>query len=72
MTSELIARIQALPKTHKYVSTYSDGSTKEVFAVSKAAAENGAVFPRRLIGRNLIDRDTGKTVRIVSVEVVAL
>lgn len=67
-----IAAIQALPRTHKYVMTYADGSTREILAISAQAAENGAVRERRHIGKDLIDRVTGKTVRMVSVEVRAI
>lgn len=67
--NDRIAAIQALPRTHKYVMTYADGSTREILAISEAAAENGATRERRHIGRDLIDRATGKTVRIVSVTV---
>jgi transcription elongation GreA/GreB family factor len=67
-----IEALQALPRTHKYVMTYADGRTRAVLAVSEAAAENGAVRERRHIGRDLIDRATGETVRIVSVEVKAI
>lgn len=72
-TAQLIARIQTLPRTHKCVTTYANGEVHEVPAVSESAAKNHAVMKRRLIGRDLKVRgEPGKTVRIVSVEVVAL
>lgn len=71
-TLELIARIQAMPHTHKVITTYADGRVREFTTRSKASAENHAVLDRRNIGRNLIVRETGKTVCIVGVKVVAI
>lgn len=81
----LIARIQAMPHTHKVVTTYADGASREFTTRSLASAEQHAVLDRRNIGRNLIVRGTetwsadgkkllkaGRTVRIVKVEVVAI
>lgn len=68
-TLDLIAAHRALPMTHKVVWTYADGVVKEFPTRSLKAAENHATGLRRRIGRNLIDRATGKTVRVVSVEV---
>lgn len=69
-THPLIVAALAMPKTHKVVTTYADGDVYEFATRSEATAENHAVLDRRNIGRDLIDRDTGRTVRIVSVEVV--
>lgn len=60
------------PMTHKVITLYADGAIKTHETRSAAAAENWATGECRKIGRNLIDRATGKTVRVVSVEVVAL
>lgn len=70
--TNLIAAALAAPKTHKVVTTYGSGAMKEHLTRSMATAENWAVGERRKIGRNLIDRDTGKTVRVVSVKIEAL
>jgi hypothetical protein len=43
----IIARIQALPKTHVVVTVWANGETTRVEAVSAAAAENNAVRMRR-------------------------
>lgn len=69
---DLIARIQAMPKTHAVVTTYADGEVLAHATHSAAAAETWAVGERRKIGRDLIDRDTGETVRVVSVEIVTV
>lgn len=68
----LIAAALAAPKTHKVVTTYACGKVREFETRSAASAQNHAVGESRKIGRDLINRDTGATVRIVSVEVVAL
>lgn len=72
MTHPLIAAALAAPKTHKVVTTYADGAVREFETRSLQTAENHAVLDRRNIGRDLISRETGKTVRIVSVEVKAI
>jgi len=48
-TAQLIARIQALPRTHKCVTVWANGKTTRVDAVSESAAENHAVLMRRAI-----------------------
>jgi hypothetical protein len=68
----LVARLLAAPKTHKVVTTYADGRVREFASHSLASAENHAVLDRRKIGRDLIDHMTGKTVRVVSVDVVPI
>lgn len=69
MTHPLIAAALAMPNTHKVVTTYADGSVREFATRSQQTAENHAVLNRRKIGRDLISRETGKTVRVVSVAV---
>jgi hypothetical protein len=69
MTHPLIAATLAAPKTHKVVTTYADGTVREFETRSERTAENHAVLDRRKIGRDLISRETGKTVRVVSVAV---
>jgi hypothetical protein len=61
----------ARPLTHRVVTTYADGNTKSHDTRGAAQAENWAVGERRKIGRDLIDRATGLTVRVISVEVAA-
>lgn len=68
----LIAAALAAPKTHAVITTYADGTTKRHETRSAATAENWAVGERRKIGRDLINRDSGAAVQVVSVEVVAL
>lgn len=77
----LILAALAMPLTHKVVTTYADGRVREFATRSRQTADNHAVLDRRNIGRDLIVRGTekwsggklvskGRTVRIVSVEVV--
>lgn len=69
MHHPLITAVLAMPKTHKCVSLYADGSEHVHPTRSERTAEMYAVLERRKIGRDLIDRDTGKTVRVVKVTV---
>jgi Trp operon repressor len=71
-THPLIAKILAMPKTHKVITTYEDGRAREFLTQSLAQAENHAVSDRRKIGRDLIERESGNIVRVVSVEVKAI
>lgn len=72
MTHPLIAAALAAPKTHRVVTTYAGGKTRWHDTRSLATAENYADGERRKIGRKLIDRESGTTVRVVSVNVSAL
>ncbi|MDK4727453.1 hypothetical protein [Rhizobium phaseoli] len=71
-TEAFLQRILALPKTHAVVATYECGKVYRYEAHSLKSAENHAIGWLRKIGRPLISRDTGETVRVVSVDVVAL
>lgn len=62
----------AAPMTHVVVTRYADGAERRHEVRSLAAGENFATGERRKIGRDLISRETGETVRVVAVEVVAL
>lgn len=68
---DLITAAAAAPKTHVVITTYADGATSRHETRSAATAENFAIGERRKVGRDLISRDGG-TVRVVSVDVVAL
>jgi len=72
MQHPLITAALAMPKTHKCVSLYADGAEHVHETRSMQTAENYAVMMRRRIGLDLIDRDTGKTARIVKVTVSAI
>lgn len=72
MTHPLLAAALAAPKTHAVVTTYACGKARQHETRSAATAENYAFGERRKISRELIDRATGGTVRVVSVEIVAL
>lgn len=72
-THPLIAAALAAPKTHAVVTTYADGTVKRHETRNAASANTHADFVERpKIGRDLIDRATGKTVRVVSVEIMPL
>lgn len=62
----------AAPHTHAVVTRFADGAERRFTTRSAGSAESYAVGERRKIGRDLISRDTGGTVRVVSVDVVAL
>lgn len=64
-----IAAALAAPKTHEVVTTYACGKVHTFPSRSLASAENYADMERRKIGRALIDRASGNTVRVVSVDV---
>lgn len=68
-TTQLLARISAMPHTHKCVTRFADGRTREFTTRSAASAEMHATLERRKIGRELINRDGGATVRVVAVTV---
>lgn len=69
---ELIARIQAMPKTLAVVTRFADGASRRHEVATRGQAENYAIGERRKIGRTLLNRETGAEVRVVSVDVVAL
>lgn len=68
----LIEAALAAPKTHSVVTTYADGRVRRFDTRNLASAENHAVGERRKIGRSLIDRATGRTVQVISVEIERL
>lgn len=65
----LIARQLAAPKAFRVVTAYACGKTRALDVETVGQAENHAIGERRLIGRDMIDRTTGATVRVVSVTV---
>lgn len=69
---DLIAARLAAPKTHRVTTHYACGKTRTFDAHSEAAARNHALGESRNIGRDLIDRATGATVRKVRVEVAPI
>jgi hypothetical protein len=72
MTHPLIAAALAAPKTHKVVTLFADGRVREFKTRNLASAETHATGERRKVGRDLIDRVTGKTVHILHVAVEAI
>lgn len=69
---ERIAAELAKPLTHKCVTLYADGSAKEHQTRGWPQANNWAIGELRKVGRDLIDRETGKTVRVVDVYVAEI
>lgn len=69
---DLITRRLLAAKSFKVVTTYADGATREHQTETVGQANNFAIGERRKIGRDLISRETGLTVRVVSVEVLPL
>lgn len=62
----------ARPLTHRVTTLYASGDVKTHDTRSLGAAENFAKGQNRKIGRDLIDRETGKTVRVVAVMIAVL
>lgn len=67
--TDLIAAALAAPKTHAVVTTYACGKVRRHETRSLQTAQNHAKGESRKVGRDLIDRETGNTVRVVSVSV---
>lgn len=63
----LIAAALAAPKTHECVTLYAGGEEKVFQTRSEASAETYAIGERAKMGRDLIRRETGETVRVVGV-----
>lgn len=72
MTNALINQMMAMPKTHKVVTTYDNGTVKVHETRGLSSAKNWAIGESRKIGRALVDRNTMNVVRVVSVEIVAI
>lgn len=68
----LVSAALAMPKTHAVVTTYECGKVRTFETRNLASAETYAVGERHKIGRDLIDRETGKTVRVASVDIVKI
>jgi hypothetical protein len=68
----LIANRLAAPKQFTVTTLYADGRTKRHDTETMGQAENWAGGERHKIGRELIDRTTGKTVTVRSVTISAI
>jgi len=66
---ELLAKRMAEPKRFRVTTTYDNGKTRTYDAATLKQAENHTKLYRPNINRELIDRDSGDIVRIVSVAV---
>ena len=71
-TAALLARRLAAPKSFNVVTTYAGGKTIDHLTETRGQAETYKAVRSGKIGRDLISSETGETVRIVSVEIVAL
>jgi hypothetical protein len=71
-TESLIQRLLAMPKTLAVVTRFADGSVRRHEVATRGQAENYAVGERRKIGRDLINRETGATVRVIAVDIVSI
>lgn len=69
-TPALIAAMLAKPITHKVVTTWTDGRVDSLDVRSLAQAENHKITMSGFAGRDVKRRETGETVRVVSIEVV--
>lgn len=72
---DFTARLEALaaaPKTHRVTTHYASGAVSAFDAHSANAAASIYASESRKIGRDLIDRATGDTVRVVSVVIEPL
>lgn len=65
-----IAAAHAAPKRFAVLTTLADGTVRRHDVASLGQAQNWATGERRKLGRDLINRETGATVRVVNVEIV--
>ncbi|RWX70430.1 hypothetical protein EN780_03280 [Mesorhizobium sp. M4B.F.Ca.ET.089.01.1.1] len=61
--------LAAMPRNWRVTTHYADGATHHHDTHTAPQAENFAIGERRKIGRDLISRETGETVRVVSVTI---
>jgi hypothetical protein len=72
-TEDFLARMLARPMTHKVVTRFADGTTREHTVQSAGAAENYAFGERRKIGKVLKSRMTDQVIpTITAVTIEAL
>lgn len=68
----LLARRLSAPKQFEVVTLFADGTSRSFETETRAQAENYAVGEKRKVGRDLLNRMTGATVRVTDVYVAAL
>ena len=71
-TTALISRMQSMPKAFAVVTRFADGAERRHETATEGQARNYAIGESRKVGRDLINRDTGASVRVISVDVVKL
>lgn len=69
-TNPLIAAMLAKPITHNVVTTWTDGKIDTLGVRSIAQANNHKITMSGFAGRDIKRRETGETVRVVSIEIV--
>ncbi len=69
--TDILNRLAA-PKQFAVVTTYDDGSVRRHETETNRQADNYAVGERRKVGRELVSRESGSAVKVVSVTIVAL
>lgn len=72
MSLDLIARMQAMPKTRRVVTVFADGTERHHDVATQGQAENYAGREQNKVGRVLINRETGAEVRVVEVKIEVL
>lgn len=60
----------AMPKPWHVVTLYECGKVRHLACITRAAAETHADMEQRKVGRDLIERETGRKVKVVSVEIL--
>ena len=71
--NQFLSALAAQPKTHKVVSTYACGKVHVFEARNERSAESYAdTVARPKMDRDLIDRESGANVRVISVEVLPI
>lgn len=71
-SAALVSRMQSMPKAFAVVTRFADGAERRHETATEGQARNYAVGESRKIGRDLINRETGVTIRVTAVDVVKL
>lgn len=68
-SEQFVRRMLARPKQYRVVTIYRSGARRVHEVHSEGQAQNHAIGERRKVGRDLIDRETGKRVHVVDVRI---
>lgn len=69
---DLIAAHLARPVTHRVTTAYEGGAVRTHDVRSLAQAQNWATGERRKVGRTLLSRETGESVKVIAVTINAI